>query len=108
FEYFRVTRTTTDGSARALAVSRQVCDCQPINFQVLMEGVVLKIPGVRVRLESTTACGESAQHMVVTGLADATSARKNMELLSFRVGDALFNLEYFLSQPDPAAEDEAA
>jgi hypothetical protein len=108
-EFAHFTRHTAGEADEFLVGSMQVCDCQPGHLFDLLVTALQKVPAAVIARDPqpVTVCGHAAQHLVVTGVSNATS-QKNLDLYAFRTSDALVVIEYAFVKAQPAADDESS
>jgi hypothetical protein len=70
----------------------------------MIQAAAMKTPGAHVARSTTTACGQPAQRLIITGTANAQN--NNTEILLFREGNAMIILIYGFKLAVPLAEDE--
>jgi hypothetical protein len=106
-EYAHYVRQEGGGSESTIIASALVCDCQPGQEVALMESALQSYVGAVVHVNaSDSACGEPAQSILVTGIANTAKKQLNLETIFFRKGNSLYILEYTFAYaaPLPAAE----
>lgn len=105
----RYVRKESDGTQSSIAVSRQVCACDPIAAADSLETIFQQFPGVGIQRSSLQACGQPASRIVVTGVAKPSSPQtNNIEVLAFRAEPAIYSLTYTFKSPAPLPDAEAA
>jgi hypothetical protein len=101
-QYARYARAEGDGTASTILGMKQVCTCTPADELALIMPVLQKMPSAVVHVNANAqACGEPAQTLLVTGIANPTTHTQNMEITFFRRGDSLYTLEYVFPYPAP-------
>lgn len=107
--YARYMRHEADGGESTLIAMKQVCTCTPAEEVALTEAALQKMPSAVVQVNSsTTVCGEPAETMLITGVANAATGMLNLQISFFRRGDTLYSLEYTFSYPSPMQDAEEA
>ena len=107
-EYVRYNRHEQDGTDSAIFARRRVCNCQPAEAVQLVQDAFQKLAGTTTKHDSIVACGHDAERVLVTGVANQQDERRrNIEVVWFRVGAALYTLTYTFryASPMPDAED---
>jgi hypothetical protein len=107
-EYAHYARTEPDGTRSEIIASRQVCDCQPPHLMAMLASTLAPVKGVTTAVDRVTICGGSQPRFIATGLANAGSAAKNMEIVALRKEPALYTLEFTFNGSKPPADAESA
>jgi hypothetical protein len=107
-EYARYQRHEQDGSDSIIFASTKVCDCQADATMQMLQNVFASTPGAVIKRDTTTACGEPADRLLVTGLANPSTAHRNIETVMFRHGPAFYSFVYTFSYAAPMPDAEKA
>ncbi|MGZ3498870.1 MAG: hypothetical protein ACXWNJ_07565 [Vulcanimicrobiaceae bacterium] len=107
-DYASYTRHEQDGTDSTISASRQVCECQPAEAVQTLQSIFKSMPGVSIHSDKITACGQSVDRLIATGLANDTNTKRNLEVLMFRRGPALYTLTYSFRYASPMANAETA
>ena len=103
--YAHYVRQEADGTESLILGKLDICNCQPTDDAAMIQNSAQQVPGAHVARSRTMICGQQAERLVITGMAD--SQRNNSEILLFRQGDAMIILTYAFKLAAPLAEDEA-
>jgi hypothetical protein len=103
-EYASYTRPVAGEPDDKLTAFARVCDCDPNRVVDEVAEKVGTLPGVHIHRSIVTACGQTAQHLVVTGLANGTA--QNVDLYAFRSANKLVLISYDFSKAQASADDE--
>ena len=107
-QYAHYDRREQDGTDSILSATRRVCDCQPDTEAEMLVSTFGSIRGAHVANTSTLACGEPAVRFVATGLASRGNTLRNVEVLLFRDGPALYMVMYSFRYSRPMLDAESA
>jgi hypothetical protein len=107
-DYAHFVRHEQDGTDSDISASQQFCDCQPDDAMKMLESILGPVRGVSTQTSSITACGQPADRMLVTGLAAPKNSQRNLEVVMFRSGGALYSLTYSFRYGAPMTDAESA
>jgi hypothetical protein len=107
-EEYAFSRKEQDGTNSILDVSRKNCSCDPKIAATLLTERLQPVPGASVKRDERTMCGQPAEHLVVTGLAQAQSQRRNLEAFFFRIGPDMYVFDYSFTSAAPQADADTA
>ncbi|HZV79806.1 MAG TPA: hypothetical protein VFF60_09390 [Candidatus Binatus sp.] len=108
-EYARYTRAESDGTQSIVVASQRACECQPADAVRMLTDALNKVEGVKVQVDTTTMCGQSAQHLIATGIARPDMPeRRNVDTFLFRQGKSMYIFTYTFTYAAPMPDVEQA
>jgi hypothetical protein len=103
--YAHYIRQENDGTDSLILGKLDICNCQPADDADAIQYGAAHNPEAHVVRSKIVACGQDAERLVITGVAN--SQTNNSEILLFRQGDAMIILIYAFKLSAPLTEDEA-
>ncbi|MBV9270603.1 MAG: hypothetical protein JO165_05885, partial [Candidatus Eremiobacteraeota bacterium] len=99
-QYAHYQRTEADGTTTEIVGARQKCECQPSTAATMLGAAVAGRSAV-VKRNKTELCGVSAEHVLVTGIANREYQTHNIDQYFLRKNGTFYALSGYFDASAP-------